>query len=51
MMKHYPQQNLTTENLKLVLQNMLMTCSVLGIYCPAGLDDIEDVNRELTQGH
>ena len=26
-----------------------MTSSFQGIYCPAGLADTEDVNRELTQ--
>ena len=35
----------------LALHNILMTSFVQGIYCPAGLTDIEDMNRELTQGH
>ena len=35
----------------LALHNILMTSFVQGIYCSAGLTDIEDMNRELTQGH
>ena len=29
---------------------MLMTSSVWGIYCPAGLAETDDMNRELTHG-
>ena len=32
----------------LASHNMLMTSSIRGIYCPAGLAHTEDVNRELT---
>ena len=34
----------------LALDNMLMTSSAKNIYCPTGLWDTEDVNRELTLG-
>ena len=35
---------------KLALHNMLITSSIRGIYCPTGLTDTEDVNREPTCG-
>ena len=34
----------------LALHNMLITSSIRSIYCPVGLSDTEDVNRELTHG-
>ena len=34
----------------LALDNMLMTSSAKNIYCPTGLCNTEDINRELTLG-
>ena len=48
VMNHQPKALESLMLTTLTLHNILMSSSVQSIYCPAGLADTEDVNRELT---